>query len=98
MIKTDLERLLLEFSQVSSIIKYLCLQKRFSATELKDRSGIALSTLYRYLKDWRDKGFLKKRKSKEYQITKIGLVFFMGFLNKASKALEPVNSKYFEEV
>ena len=97
----DLGRLLLEFSQVSSIIQRICVQKKFSAIELKNDFNIAQSTLYRYLDDWCDSGFLEKQKTKkskyariEYNITSSGLSFFIEFLSKASKSLEANNQGY----
>jgi len=99
----NLGRLLLEFSQVSSIIQRICVQKKFSAIELKKDFNIAQSTLYRYLDEWCDSGFLEKQKTKkskckyariEYNITSSGLSFFIEFLSKASESLETNNQAY----
>lgn len=101
----DLGRLLLEFSQVSNIIQRICVQKKFFAIELKNDFNIAQSTLYRYLDDWCDSGFLEKQKTKksqgkyariEYRITSLGISFFTEFLIKALEVLETNNIKYIE--
>ena len=99
----DLGKYLFRFSQVFNIIKYVCHQKMFCASELEDKFGIPHTTLYRDLENWCENGYLTKRKKRStiyknshnvFTVTDIGLNYFIKFLKNTLDTLEMSNIEY----